>query len=327
MSAAGYLSAVRARWPTMGSRGATAFVYVLIAGLAAYAATAQPAFRTTQNVTNILQQSIILGLVAIGETLVVVSGGIDFSVGGVVKLTMMVAAIVMNGHSSMIAPAVLAAVGIGGGIGLVNGLVVTRLNAAPFIATFGTATILRGVALTVSTAPVGLAADSFLHLYDGSLSIPSYGLLPYSVIGAGALWALAWILLARTRFGRRIYAVGGDAEVARVAGIHAGRVRIVAYTISGLLASTAGLYALATSGIGDPSAGDGLEFDAVTAVALGGTSLYGGSGGIAGTLGGVLLLALVGNVFNLLQISSWYQGMLEGVIILVAVALYRQRRR
>jgi ribose transport system permease protein len=97
--------------------------------------------------------------------------------------------------------------------------------------------------------------------------------------------------------------------------------------ISGMLAGVAGLYALATSGIGDPSAGDGLEFDAITAVALGGTSLYGGVGGIVGTLGGVLLLTLVNNVFNLLQISSWYQGMLKGAIILLAVALYRQRRR
>jgi ribose transport system permease protein len=311
----------------MGSTGAAAFVYVLIVGLAAYAAAAEPAFRTTQNLTNVLQQSIVLGLVAIGETLVVLSGGIDFSVGAVVKLTMMVAAIVMNGRSSGVAPAVLAALGIGAGIGLANGLVVTRLDAAPFIVTFGTATILRGIALTVSTAPVGLAAAGFLHLYDGSLSIPSYGRLPYSVLGMAALWLLAWLVAARTRFGRRVYAVGGDAEVARVAGIHVTRVRVAAYTISGLLAAVAGLYALATSGIGDPSAGDGLEFDAVTAVALGGTSLYGGAGSIVGTLGGVLLLALIGNVFNLLQISSWYQGMLEGVIILAAVALYRQRRR
>jgi ribose transport system permease protein len=233
----------------------------------------------------------------------------------------------MNGHSSMIAPAVATALGIGAGVGLVNGLVVTRLNAAPFIVTFGTATILRGVALTVSTAPVGLAADSFLRLYDGTVAVPFYGDVPDSVLGAAALWLVAWALLARTRFGRRVYAVGGDDEVARVSGIHVGRIRIAAYVVSGLLAGAAGLYALATSGIGDPSAGDGLEFDAVTAVALGGTSLYGGAGGIAGTLGGVLLLALIDNVFNLLQISSWYQGMLEGAIILAAVALYRQRRR
>lgn len=302
-------------------------VYLLIAGLTTYAAATEPVFRTTQNLTNVLQQSIVLGLVAIGMALVVLSGGIDFSVGAVVKVTMVVAAIVMDGRASMIVPAVAAALAIGIAVGLVNGIVVTRLNAAPFIVTFGTATILRGIALTISTAPVGLAAGEFLQVYDAAVEIPGFGRMPLAVIGAAVLWVAAWVVAARTRFGRRLYAVGGDEEVARLAGIHVRGVRVTAYVISATLASVAGLYALATSGIGDPTAGDGLEFDAIAAVALGGTSLYGGVGGIVGTLGGVLLLTLVNNVFNLLQISSWYQGMLKGAIILLAVAVYRQRRR
>jgi ribose transport system permease protein len=306
---------------------AFAVVYLLIVGLASYAAAVEPVFRTTQNLTNILQQSIVLGLVSIGMGLVVLAGGIDFSVGAVVKVTMIVSAIVMNGHDSMIVPAVAAAIGIGVAIGLVNGLIVTQMNAQPFIVTFGTATILRGVALTISTAPIGIAAGGFLQLYDAAVDVPGFGPVPLAVIGAAAIWAAAWVLVARTRFGRRLYAVGGDDEVARLAGIRVRRVRVASYVISGMLASLAGLYALATSGIGDPTIGDGLEFDAVAAVALGGTSLYGGVGGVVGTLGGVLLLTLVGNVFDLLQISSWYQGMLKGAIILLAVAVYRQRRR
>lgn len=306
---------------------AFAVVYLLIAGLTAYAAATEPVFRTSQNLTNVLQQSIVLGLVAIGMALVVLSGGIDFSVGAVVKVSMIVAAIVMDGRSSMIVPAIAAAVGIGLAVGLVNGLVVTQLNAAPFIVTFGTATILRGIALTISTAPIGLAAAGFLQVYDAAVGIPGFGRLPLAVVGAALLWVAAWVVVARTRFGRHLYAVGGDEEVARLAGIRPRRVRVAAYVISATLASVAGLYALATSGIGDPTAGDGLEFDAIAAVALGGTSLYGGVGGIVGTLGGVLLLTLVNNVFNLLQISSWYQGMLKGAIILLAVAVYRQRRR
>jgi ribose/xylose/arabinose/galactoside ABC-type transport system permease subunit len=320
-------AAVQGRRRLAPTTAAFAVVYLLIAALVAYAAAVEPVFRTTQNLTNVLQQSIPLGLVAIGMALVVLSGGIDFSVGAVVKLTMIVSAIVMNGHGTMIVPAVAAAVAIGAGIGLVNGLVVTRLNAAPFIVTFGTATILRGVALTISTAPVGLAANQFLQVYDAAVDIPGFGRLPLAVIGAALLWLGAWVLVARTRFGRHLYAVGGDEEVARLAGVRVRGVRVGAYVISGVLASLAGLYVLATSGIGDPSAGDGLEFDAIAAVALGGTSLYGGVGGIVGTLGGVLLLTLVNNVFDLLQISSWYQGMLKGAIILLAVAVYRQRRR
>jgi ribose transport system permease protein len=296
--------------------------------LVVYAAIAEPTFRTSENLVNVLQQSIILGLVSIGQAIVVLTGGIDFSVGAVVKLTMIVGAIIMSGDDGLILPAVLACVFIGAGAGLANGLIVTRLNAAPFIVTFGMAGVLRGISLTISTAPIGLAAGSFLRVYDQSTgSLPVVGRLPISVIGAAVLWALAWIVVARTRFGRRLYAVGGNAEVARLAGIKVAAVQVAAYVTSGVLAAVAGLYALARSGIGDPQAGDGLEFDSVTAVALGGTSLYGGVGGIAGTLGGVLLLTLINNVFNLLQISSWYQGMLKGGIILLAVAVYRQKTR
>jgi ribose transport system permease protein len=301
---------------------AYAAVYVLIVVLVVYASATNESFRTWQNAVNVLQQSIILGLVAIGQAFVVLSGGIDFSVGAVVKITVVVGAIAMNGHDGRIAPAALACVAVGAAVGLANGLVVTQLDANPFIVTFGMEGVLRGIVLTISTAPIGLASSGFLRLYDGSL-----GTLPYSVLAMAVVWAAAWVVAARTPFGRRVYAVGGNEEVARLAGIPVGRVRVAVYVLSGVLAALAGLYTLARSGVGDPTAGDGLEFDSITAVALGGTSLYGGLGGIVGTLGGVLLLTLVGNVFNLLQISSWYQGMLKGAIILLAVALYRQRRR
>ncbi len=308
-------------------RAAWAVVYVLIAVLAVYAAIASPTFRSSENLTNVLQQSVILGLVAIGQTLVVLSGGIDFSVGAVVKLTVMVGALIMNGSSGGIFPAVVACLAIGAAVGLTNGFVITTLRAAPFIATFGMAGVLRGIAFTVSTSPIGLAPGSFLRVYDATVGhLPVLGHLPISVVAAAAVWLLAWLLVARTPLGRRIYAVGGDSEVARLAGIRVRRVRLTVYVLSGLLAGLAGLYALARSGIGDPTAGDGLEFDSITAVALGGTSLFGGSGGVVGTLGGVLLLTLISNVFNILQISIWYQGMLKGAIILVAVAAYRRKR-
>ena len=233
----------------------------------------------------------------------------------------------MAGSSGRIAPAVIACLATGAGIGLVNGLIVTWFRAAPFIVTFGMAGILTGLSFTISTQPRGQAADSFLRVYDGSPgTLPVLGPLPYSVIAVAVVWALAWLLVVRTPFGRRILAVGGNAEAARLAGIHLQRIRVAVYVLSGALAALGGLYALARSGVGDPTAGDGLEFDSITAVALGGTSLFGGVGGIPGTLGGVLLLTLIGNVFNLLQISTWYQGMLKGGIILLAVALYRRRR-
>lgn len=315
--------AVTRRAATRNPVGAAyAAVYALLVVLVVYGAASEPAFRTWDNAVNVLNQSIVLGLVAIGQTLVVLSGGIDFSVGGVVKVSVVVGAIVMNGREGLVVPAILASLAVGLAIGLANGLVVTQLAANPFIVTFGMASVLRGIVFTISTAPIGLAATGYLQIYDASL-----GSLPYAVIVMAVLWALAWLVAARTPFGRSLYAVGGNDVVARLAGMRPDRVRVAVYALSGVLAAFAGIYALARSGIGDPTAGDNLEFDAITAVALGGTSLYGGVGGVGGTLGGVLLLTLVSNVFNLLQISSWYQGMLRGAIILAAVALYVRRRR
>lgn len=295
------------------------FVALIVLSLVAGAVT--PAFRTATNVDDILRQAVGLGLASIGQTIVILLGGIDLSVGSVAKLSEMLAAIVMNGNSSMIAPAVGMVLVIAIAVGAVNGLLVTRLRIAPFIATFGMFGLLQGVAFLISTSPVGLAADPVLTLYTDQLG-PIYTL----VAGFAVILIVVWIFLSRTPWGRHIYAVGADAHVARLATIRVTAVVIGGYIACAVFAALAGLFLLARSGTGDPTLGDDYQFDSITAVVLGGTSLAGGRGGVIGTVGGVLLLSVIDNVFNLAQIDSSYQQLLKGVILLTAFSLYRQRQ-
>lgn len=278
-------------------------------------------FRSIDNLTNVLRDSTLLALVAIGQTLVILGGGIDLSVGSVAKLTTLVAAVIMSGQDRMTVPAVVACLAIGACVGSCNGLLVTRLRMAPFIATFAAFYIVRGLAYTLTTAPIGRAGPGFYATYTATV----LG-IPVVVVLMAGVWLGFWMLLHRTTFGRHVYAVGGDESVARLAGISTGRVRLLLFIASGVLAAVGGLFDLSRIGIGDPNVGEGLELDSITAVAVGGTSLFGGRGYLVGTLGGVLFLATLNNVFNLLQVDPFLQQLIKGSLILVAIAVYRYKR-
>jgi len=311
--------ALTRRFGLARASAAVTFATVIVLSLVAGAVT--PGFRTLTNVNDVLRQAVGLGLASLGQTLVILLGGIDLSVGSVAKLSEMTAAIMMNGNTSMTAPAIAAALGIGLLAGAANGLLVTHLRIAPFIATFGTFGLLQGIAFLISTSPVGQAATPVVTVYDAETG-PVYTL----VVGFAVLTVLAWFVLARTPLGRHLYAVGADSQVARLSGIRVNLLRVGAYMTCGLLAALAGLFLLSRSGIGDPTLGDDYQFDSITAVVLGGTSLAGGRGGVVGTIGGVLLLSVIGNVFNLTQIDASYQQLLKGAILLVAFSLYQQRK-
>jgi ribose transport system permease protein len=298
-------------------------VYGLIVALALVATLVSDRFLTDRNIFNILRQTTFLGTVALGQTLVILSGGIDLSVGSLVKLSVLVAAVAMNGKSENVPVAVAATLGLGVVVGLVHALIVTRLNVAPFIVTLGTYTILRGVALAISTKPIGRAAPEVLRLYDLRIVGPVFML-----VFLFALLLLAVLfMLRRTLFGRYIYAVGGSEQVARLSGIPVTRVRFGVYVLCSVLAALTGLLFLSRMGVGDPVTGDGLELLSITAVVLGGTSLFGGRGGVIGTLGGALLLSLTNNLLVVLNINQWIQELIQGVIIVSAVALYKQKGR
>jgi ribose transport system permease protein len=308
--------------PGLRRHASTLIVYGLILVLGVYASLLSPNFLTERNIFNVLRTAAFLGTVAIGETLVIISGGIDLSAGSVIKLAVLMSAILMDGKPENIAVAVAGTLGMGAVVGLINGLLITKARIAPFIVTLGAYSILRGVSYTVTTKPVGRAASSFLRLYD-----LKFGPVTLLVIFLALLIGAGIFVLRRTAFGRYLYAVGGNEQVARLSGIRVDRVKIGVYMVCSTLAALTGLLYLARSGVGDPVVGEGAELQAITAVILGGTSLFGGQGSLVGTLGGVLLMGLTNNVLVLLNVSSWYQELIQGLIIVGAVALYKQKRR
>jgi ribose/xylose/arabinose/galactoside ABC-type transport system permease subunit len=279
-------------------------------------------FLTDRNLLNVMRQASFLGILAIGQTLVILSGGIDLSVGSLVKLSVLVAAIIMDGKSENTFTAILATLALGAIVGTIHALAITRLNIAPFIVTLGTYSILRGIALSITTAPIGRASPEWVALYDLKLG-PIYVLIVIFLV----ILIAAIFMLRRTSFGRYIYAIGGNEQVARLSGIRVNRVKFGVYILCSMLASLTGLLLLSRYGIGDPVVGDGLELQSITAVILGGTSLFGGRGGMIGTLGGVLLLALTSNLLVVLNANQWIRDLIQGAVILIAVALYKQPGR
>lgn len=296
-------------------------VYLLLLCLVVAASVLSGVFRTVANADNVALQSVVLGLLTIGQSFVLLSGGIDMSVGAVVKLTVLVGAILLNGHNAAIAWVVPLLCALGAAIGLVNGLVITWLKAAPFIVTFAMFSVLDGLAYLISTQPVGMTPPAMVAFYG-----LSWARLPVPAAVMAVIWVAAWYVLRRTRFGWHVFAVGGRSEVAMLSGIKADRVRVAVYVLSGIFAALGGLFTLVVSGLGDPQAGHNLEFLSITAAAVGGLSLTGGKGTIAGALAGVLLLTVISDVLQVTNVNTFYEQPIQGLVIIAALALYKKRR-
>lgn len=313
------------RWTTLLRNNASIlFIYGLIFLVGSAAAYYSPNFRTPTNMVNILRQSIILGLIAIGQSVVIMTGGIDMSVAMVARIVaLIVATLFLAGNSdpALIVPLVLLGLAVGAVFGVLNGLLITRTHASPFIITFGVASVLRGVNLAISTTPIRGIPEQYLLVYDAKI-----GIVPVNVIVMAAIWFLAWLFTTRTRTGRAVFAVGGSERVARLSAIRVDRTLVFAYVFSAVCAAVAGLFILSRTGVGDPGTAEGMDFQSVVAVALGGISMYGGKGSLVGTLGGVLLIAMLSNVFNLTQVNIFYQQLLLGLVVLIAVAAYKSPR-
>ena len=278
-------------------------------------------FGTLGNLVNVFEQSAGLGFVSLGQTLVILTGGIDLSIGGIVTVSAMLTSGLIDGESARIVPVVVGVLALGAAIGAVNGAVAVGLGVHPLIVTLGMASILQGAALLYSLTPPGSVPYEFEGFaYGRYLGVP--------IAGAAmlALFALAAVFLRHSRTGRRIYAVGGDPSSARLAGISPSRILILAYALSGACAALTGIYLVSRLGIGDPWAGQGWDLRSVTPVVLGGTILAGGRGGVLGTLLGVLLISLLNNLLNHLDVSTYYQWIMQGLIIIIAVSVFVERR-
>lgn len=277
-------------------------------------------FLTQANITGILQNSVALGLVAVGQSAVILTGSLDLSVAYLIGLGTLVAAETMQ--SGGVVTAVLAVLALSAAVGLANGLVVTGLKVNAFIATLGTAFILRGWIEHHYTGPAGKVPASFQRLgYD------RIGILPVSLFLLAAVAAALWLITRRTRLGHHMYATGGDEHAARLSGVRTRRTVIAAHVLCSLCVGAAALFLAARLGAGSPWAGTEARYDleSIAAVVLGGTVLAGGRGGVAGTLGGVLVLAVLDSVFNQLAVDPFFKNVVRGVVIIAAVALYARR--
>lgn len=281
---------------------------------------ATPNFFSAQNLLIVLRQVSINGILAIGVTLVIIAGGIDLSLGSVIALTGVVAASFAHpGTYPLIVPLALALL-TGMAIGAINGWTITLGRVAPFIVTLGMMTIARGLALVFSNGrPVTNLSPSFNYIGGGDfLHIPVPILLFILVI------LISIIILNNTRMGRYIYAVGGNETAAKASGIRVNRVKLFAYIMCSMLAALAGIVLASRITTGQPNAGIAYELDAIAAVVIGGTSLLGGKGSITGTVIGVLIIGVINNGLDLLNVSSYYQQIIKGIIIIGAALLDRK---
>ncbi len=299
--------------------GPIIMVYVFILLLVFIGITQSERFFTERNLTNVARQSAFLGIVALGQMLVILTAGIDLSVGSLVKVSILVSAIVMNGESANVLPAIIATLGLGVLVGLIHGFLINELRIAPFIVTLASLVILRGIGLTISSSPVGKASREVMMFY-----VQKIGPIPIIAWMFFLLIVLTILLLRFTVFGKYLYAVGGNIEVARLSGVPVKAVRYGVYVLCSLTAAVTGLLWLSRMGVGDPAIGDGIELQTITAVIIGGTSLFGGRASVLGTLGGVLLLGITANLLVMLGVNQFIQGLIQGVIIVAAVALYKQ---
>jgi galactofuranose transport system permease protein len=280
-----------------------------------FAAMRYEDFLTERNLLNVLRQNSMLGLVALGMTFVILTGGIDLSVGSLLAVAGVVAA---NLAGRGILVAVLAGIAFTTALGLINGLVIAKARIQPFIVTLAMMIAARGLALAATgeeSVRVDRLSENFTWLGQGKL-----GPVPIPVIILLIAYAVGWLALNHTRFGRHVYAVGDNEEAARLMGLNVGRVTLGVYALSGALAGLAGVILASRLGAGQPVAGTGWELDAIASVVVGGTLLTGGQGGVGSTLVGVLLLGIIFNIFNLEgTISSWWQWVLRGIFLLAVV--------
>lgn len=278
-------------------------------------------FLTATNMSNVIKSAAVIGLLAVGQTFVIIGGGggIDLSVGAVLAAAGVAGALFQDQGLLVV---ILVTLGTGAYFGLINGLGVTTAGLQPFIVTLGTLTIARGVAFFLSNAtPIRVAAPGLEWVGRGTIGpIPT----PIAIFAVAVI--IGQFVLSKTVFGRELYAIGGNAAAAYLSGVPVNRRRLTLYVISGLMAGTAALIAVSRLNTADANLASGFELDAIAAVVVGGAPLTGGRGTILGTSVGVLIIALFGNLLNLMNVDPWTQQIVKGLIVILVVALNRRGR-
>lgn len=301
-----------------GLVGVTAALVVLVAVMALIA----PYFWTTNNLLEVVRQVSAIAILAAGGTFVILTSGIDLSAGSALGVTAMVAIVMANSDAPWIV-AVVVALLAGAIIGAINGVFIARFALPAFIVTLAALTYLRGF-VYVGTGGTTLVPDNVGYSWIGQGNLLG---IPIAAIVMLVVYVIGWFLLERTVFGRQIYAIGGNAQAARLSGIPVRRVVFLVYVVAGLCAGIAGIIVSARLESAVPDLGTGYELNAIAAIVLGGTSLMGGRGSLLGTLVGALFIAVLSNGMTLLNVQSFYQQIIMGAVILLAVFVDRVRRR
>lgn len=311
---------LRVRFETVAPAVILAGAVVIYIGV--IIATGQTRYLSAENLIGVLGRSIALAITALGQTFVILVASIDLSVAALISASAVLASVVMGGDPAMIVPAIAAVLALGAIVGLINGLVVTKLEVNPLIATLGMALVIQGCLSAFVSNFAGSVPREFQFFAYGAF----FG-LPFSIAFIGGMALLSWFVLRFTRFGANIYSVGGNQDAARFAGIKTARVVIAAHVICSLFAATAGLYLASRLGSGAPWIGrEGMyDLESIAVVVIGGTILAGGRGGVWGTMAGVLIFALIDSLFNIVGMDAFAKQVLRGIIIIAAVGFYAVR--
>ena len=307
----------------LGSNGSVLGIVIALAALCLDLTIASPVFLTVSNFLNVFQQISINFVVAVGMTFVIISGGIDLSVGSNIALSGLLMGILMKNYGVPVPVTILACILFSGLIGLVNGALISFLDLPPFIATLGMMSIVRGAAYTVTAGqPIYTFPRGFTAVASRVGGFPLYTMLILL-----AVFLLGWYILRYTRMGRFTYAIGGNENCAKLSGINLKKVKCFVYVVSGLCCGVAALLLSSRLDSAVPTNADGQEMDAIAAVVIGGTSMSGGEGSMIGTLIGILIIGIIANGLNLLGVAQGPQKMVKGLIIVIAVIIDVIRRR
>ena len=296
-------------------------VIALIGVVSVTGASVSDRFLTLANLLNVCEQTTDLALVSIGQTLTILAGGIDLSVGSLISLASCLTSGLINGNPDRVVPVATAVLLLGSFVGLLNAGLVVALRVHPLIVTLGMGAILQGVTLLYALGPVGRVPRGFSFLAYGRIAD-----VPVGATLAVVLCGLVALLLRYLPLGRQVYALGDDANSARLVGLRRGRILMLVYGCSGFCCAATGLYLAARFGVGQPYTGVNYTLASITPVVLGGTLLSGGRGGVVGTLCGAFLISLLNNLLNFMDVSKHYQLVAQALIIILAVSIYVERR-
>lgn len=299
-------------------------VYYALVLLILIGAFSHPAFLNERSLRNIVVSSTPLCIAAVGQSLTMLTAGIDLSIGSIISLTNVVAAFLMEQNPEQVAGIVLLCLAIGLAVGALNGFAVAYMRLNPFILTLATFTVVQGLALQIMYQPGGLVTRNFRMVARGT-----FGPIPYAAFFLLFLYVLGAYVIKRTTYGLSIYAVGGNELSAHLSGIRTKRIKASVYAISGFLAACSGLFISSRIGSGDPLVGEPYSLDSITAAILGGVSLFGAVGDLWGGLAGAMIIGTLSTILNLNNISTFYQWIIKGCILIAALALdlWRKRRK